>query len=54
MKQNAEFKWTGECQEALDTLKKKLVEEPVLVYTVNTVMHISMDMTSKLSLTILQ
>ena len=32
MKQNAEFKWTGECQEALDTLKKKLVEAPVLVY----------------------
>ena len=32
MKQNAEFKWTDECQEALDTLKKKLVEAPVLVY----------------------
>ena len=31
-KQNAEFKWTDECQEALDTLKKKLVEAPVLVY----------------------
>ena len=31
-KQNEEFKWTGKCQEALDTLKTKLVEAPVLVY----------------------
>ena len=31
-KQNAEFKWTDECQVALDTLKNKLVEAPVLVY----------------------
>ena len=31
-KHNAEFKWTCQCQEALDTLKRKLVEAPVLVY----------------------
>ena len=31
-KQNADFKWTCQCQEALDTLKRELVEAPVLVY----------------------
>ena len=31
-KQDVEFQWTGECQDALDMLKKKLVEAPVLVY----------------------
>ena len=31
-KKDKEFVWTSHCQEALDQLKKKLVEAPVLVY----------------------
>ena len=31
-RKDAEFNWTRVCQEALDTLKRKLVEAPVLVY----------------------
>ena len=31
-KKDAEFTWTSKCQDALDILKKKLVEAPVLVY----------------------
>ena len=31
-KQDVEFQWAGECQGALDMLKQKLVEAPVLVY----------------------
>ena len=31
-RKDVEFRWTTECQEAFDTLKKKMVEAPVLVY----------------------
>ena len=31
-KKDREFVWTDHCQDALDTLKRKLVEAPVLVY----------------------
>jgi dUTPase len=31
-KKEVPFKWTGECQEAFDLLKKKLTEAPVLAY----------------------
>ena len=31
-KKDREFLWTDHCQDALDTLKRKLVEAPVLVY----------------------
>ena len=32
IKQNTEFEWTSECQDAVDALKRKFVEAPVLVY----------------------
>jgi RNase H-like domain found in reverse transcriptase len=31
MKKDKEFKWTTECQEAFDTMKKRFTEEPVLL-----------------------
>jgi RNase H-like domain found in reverse transcriptase len=30
-KKDKKFKWTTECQEAFDTMKKRFVEEPVLL-----------------------
>jgi hypothetical protein len=31
LKNNIEFEWTEECQKAFDTLKKRFMEEPVLM-----------------------
>ena len=32
LKENQEYEWTEECDPSLDTLKKKLVEAPILQF----------------------
>ena len=33
LKKGTKFKWTGECQESLDKMKRKMVFAPIFVFT---------------------